>query len=86
VAGASGAPFDSGFGLIDNDATAVIEIAQVVGLTDAAVAAVPVERRSTRGLGELVRLLLDAGVRNYLSDWAEAAPTTAEPACSRLWG
>ena len=66
VAGASGAPLDAGFGLIDNDATAVIEIAQVVGLTDAAVAAVPVERRSTRGLGELVRLLLDAGVRNYL--------------------
>jgi glycerate kinase len=66
VAGASGAPLDAGFGLIDNDATAVIEIAQVVGLTDAAVAAVPVERRSTRGLGELMRLLLDAGVRNYL--------------------
>jgi glycerate kinase len=66
VAGVSGAPLDAGFGLIDNDATAVIEIAQVVGLTDAAVAAAPVERRSTRGLGELVRLLLDAGVRNYL--------------------
>jgi glycerate kinase len=66
VAGASGAPLDAGFGLIDNGATAVIEIAQVVGLTDAAVAAVPVERRSTRGLGELMRLLLDAGVRNYL--------------------
>ncbi|MDQ2963847.1 MAG: glycerate kinase [Pseudomonadota bacterium] len=66
VAGAAGAPLDAGFGLIDNGATAVIEIAQVVGLTDAAAAAVPVERRSTRGLGELVRLLLDAGVRNYL--------------------
>jgi glycerate kinase len=66
VTGASGAPLDAGFGLIDNGATAVIEIAQVVGLTDAAAAAVPVERRSTRGLGELMRLLLDAGVRNYL--------------------
>ena len=66
VAGASGAPVDAGFGLIDNGATAVIEIAQVVGLTDAAAAAAPVERRSTRGLGELIRLLLDAGVRNYL--------------------
>jgi glycerate kinase len=66
VAGASGAPLDAGFGLIDNGATAVIEIAQVVGLTDVAAAAVPVERRSTRGLGELMRLLLDAGVRNYL--------------------
>jgi glycerate 2-kinase len=66
VAGASGASLDAGFGLVDNGATAVIEVAQVVGLTDAVAAAVPVERRSTRGLGELIRLLLDAGVRNYL--------------------
>jgi glycerate kinase len=66
VSGASGAPLDAGFGLIDNGATAVIEIAQVVGLTDAAAAAIPVERRGTRGLGELMRLLLDAGVRNFL--------------------
>lgn len=66
VVGASGAPLDAGFGLVDNGATAVIEVAQVVGLTDAVAAAVPVERRSTRGLGELIRLLLDAGVRNYL--------------------
>ena len=56
VAGASGAPLDAGFGLVDNGATAVIEVAQVVGLTDAVAAAVPVERRSTRALGELIRL------------------------------
>lgn len=66
VAGASGAPRDAAFGLIDEGATAVIEIAQVVGLTDTAATAQPVERRSTRGLGELMRLLLDAGVRRYL--------------------
>ena len=66
VAGASGKPREAAFGLIENGATAVIEIAQVVGLTDAAATASPVERRSTRGLGELVRLLLDAGVRRYL--------------------
>jgi glycerate kinase len=66
VAGASGTPRDAAFGLIDNGATAVIEIAQVVGLTDGAATAHPVERRSTRGLGELMRLLLDAGVRRYL--------------------
>jgi glycerate kinase len=66
VAGASGEPRDAAFGLIDQGATAVIEIAQVVGLTDTAATAQPVERRSTRGLGELMRLLLDAGVRRYL--------------------
>lgn len=66
VAGASGAPRDAAFGLIDEGATAVIEVAQVVGLTDTAATAQPVERRSTRGLGELMRLLLDAGVRRYL--------------------
>src|SRR5437762_3742228 len=66
VTGASGAPVNASFGLIDNGATAVIEIAQVVGFTDAKAISVPVERRSTRGLGELMRLLLDAGVRHYL--------------------
>src|SRR4030095_10111283 len=66
VAGASGAPINAGFGLIDNGATAVIEVAPVVGLHGEKAPAVPVEHRSTRGLGELMRLLLDAGVRNFL--------------------
>jgi len=66
VQGASGALLDAAFGLIEGDATAVIEVAQVVGLTDRAGTAVPVERRSTRGLGELMRRLLDAGVRNFM--------------------
>jgi glycerate kinase len=66
VQGASGAPVEAAFGLIEDDATAVIEIAQVVGLTDRVASAVPVELRSTRGLGELMRLLLDAGVRNFM--------------------
>jgi glycerate kinase len=66
VSGASGTPLDAAFGLIDGDTTAVIEIAQVVGLTDATGTAVPVERRSTRGLGELIKQLLDAGVRTFM--------------------
>ena len=41
--------------------TAVIEVAQVVGITDAAGMAMPVEDRSTRGVGELVAALLDRG-------------------------
>jgi glycerate kinase len=66
VSGASGAPLDAAYGLIENDATAVIEIARVVGLTDAGGTSVAVEHRSTRGLGELMRSLLDAGVRNFM--------------------
>jgi glycerate kinase len=66
VHGASGAPLDAAYGLIEDDATAVIEIAQVVGLTDRVGTAVAVEQRSTRGLGELVQLLLDAGVRHFM--------------------
>jgi glycerate kinase len=66
VQGASGAALDAAFGLIESDAIAVIEIAQVVSLTDAAGISVPVERRSTRGVGELMRQLLDAGVRDFM--------------------
>jgi len=66
VEGASGAALDAAFGLIEDDATAVIEIAKVVGLTDARGTAAQVERRSTRGLGELMRQLLDAGVRTFM--------------------
>jgi glycerate kinase len=66
VTGASGAPLDVVFGLIEDDATAVIEIAKIVGLSDATGTAAPVEQRSTRGIGELMRQLLDAGVRTFL--------------------
>jgi glycerate kinase len=44
----------------------VIEVAQVVGITDAAAMAVDVARRDTRGVGELVRGLLDDGVRRFM--------------------
>ncbi len=66
VSGAAGGPVDASYGLIGKD-TVVIESAQVVGLTDAEATAHPVEARSTRGLGELIRMLLDAGVKSFLA-------------------
>ena len=65
VSGAAGAPVDAAYGLVAND-TAIIESAQVVGLTDASATVRPVEARSTRGLGELIRVLLDARVRRFV--------------------
>jgi glycerate 2-kinase len=65
VRGAAGAPVRAAYGLIANN-TAVIESAQVVGLTDAEATAHPVEARSTRGLGELILMLLDAGAKSFL--------------------
>ncbi len=68
VAGAGGAPTTAAWGLLDgrDGKTAVIEVAQVVGITDPAGMRVPVGARSTRGVGELIRALLDAGIRHFL--------------------
>lgn len=68
VTGAGGAPVDAAFGLLRHDGTdtAVIETAQVVGITDTAAMRIPVGQRSTRGLGELLRLLLDRGIRRFM--------------------
>lgn len=68
VTGAGGEPVEAAFGLLRHDGTdtAVIEVAQVVGITDAAAMRVPVRARSTRGLGELLRLLLDRGIRRFM--------------------
>ena len=65
VSGAASAPIDAAYGLIGEDA-AVIESAQVIGLTDVDATAHPVEARSTTGLGELIRMLLGAGVKTFL--------------------
>jgi glycerate kinase len=65
VSGAAGAPVDAAYGVIAAD-TAVIECAQIVGLTDAGGLAQPVERRSTRGVGELLQQLLSAGMRRVM--------------------
>jgi glycerate kinase len=68
VRGAGGAPVEAAWGrLADGDGTlAIVEVAQVVGITDATAMAVPVGARSTRGVGELLRALLDAGQRRFL--------------------
>jgi glycerate kinase len=68
VTGAAGVPHDAACGVIDAGAgrTAVIEVAQVVGITDADGMRVPVGERSTRGVGELVRRLLDDGIRRFM--------------------
>jgi len=68
VAGAAGAPRTAAYGLLDapEGRTAVIEVAQVVGITDAQGMAAPVGDRSTRGVGELVRLLLRDGVHRFM--------------------
>ncbi len=44
---------------------AVIEVAQVVGITDASNMSVPVGARSSYGVGELMRLLIDEGIRHF---------------------
>jgi len=66
VSGASGTPVDVVYGLVGEPVTAVVEVARIVGLTDAAVATVDVEHRTTLGVGELIRNRLDAGVRRFM--------------------
>jgi len=72
VAGADGAPVRAAYGVIEMQdgttagPTAVIEVAQVVGITDARAMSAPVADRSTRGVGELVVALLDQGVRRFM--------------------
>lgn len=68
VMGAGGHATDAAYGLVSQPEglTAVIEVAQVVGITDPRAMAVAVAERSTRGLGELVARLLDAGVRRFM--------------------
>jgi glycerate kinase len=68
VSGAADAPVVAAYGIVPapEGRTAVIEIARIVGLVDPAGTAAPVEQRSTRGVGELMRALLDDGVRRFL--------------------
>lgn len=68
VENAAGGRVSAGYGIVERDGerTAVLEAAQVVAITDAANMAAPVERRSTRGLGEQVRALVDRGVRRFM--------------------
>jgi glycerate kinase len=68
VSGASGASHDAEYGLVEtiDGTTAVLEIAQIVGITDGVSMATNVGRRTTRGVGELLRALLDQGVRRLM--------------------
>ncbi|WP_175881267.1 glycerate kinase [Burkholderia sp. BCC0044] len=64
VAGASLAARDAAVGVIDAR-TAIVETAEIVGITDPVGMSVPVDARSTRGMGEAIRALLDDGVRRF---------------------
>ncbi len=68
VQGAGTNRVTAAFGLLDTpgDRLAVLEAAQVVGLTLQAAHAPPVELRSSLGVGELFRHCLDKGVRRFM--------------------
>ncbi len=66
ISDVSGKPLAVAYGLIGEPVTAVLEVAQVVGLTDPAVAAIDVDHRTTLGVGEIIRNRLDAGVRSFM--------------------
>ena len=65
VRGAAGALREAAVGILA-DGSAVIESAEIVGLTDSAGTCVAVENRSTQGIGEALLALLDEGVRRFL--------------------
>lgn len=62
---AAGQAFSAPVGIL-KDGSAVVESAAIVGLTDAAGTAVPVEQRSTLGVGDAIKALLDRGARHFL--------------------
>jgi len=68
VSGFDGRPLQVEYGVLQDgqEPLAVLESARVVGLTLSGAAAVPVERRSTQGLGELLRHCLDDGLRRFV--------------------
>ncbi|MEO8305775.1 MAG: glycerate kinase [Betaproteobacteria bacterium] len=68
VSGAAGGQRAAAYGIVDAAAgrTAVIEIAEIVGITDPDGTAVPVTRRATQGVGEMIRALLDTGIRRFM--------------------
>jgi len=66
VGGASGKALDASYGIVSEGGTAIVEAAQIVGLTDPIGTAIDVERRSSRGVGELIAKLLDGGLREFM--------------------
>jgi glycerate kinase len=67
VRGASVTPVDAAFGVVERDGKriGIVEVAQVVGITEPAGMAIAVGKRSTIGVGELVRRALDQGLREF---------------------
>lgn len=66
VSGASGKMIEASYGIVGEGKTAIIEAAQIVGLTDPEGTAIDVEQRSSRGIGELMAKLLDGGLRKFM--------------------
>ena len=66
--GAGGTPRVAQYGVVGaaEGQTAVVEVAEIVGITDASGMSVPVSERSTRGVGQLLRALLDGGLRRFM--------------------
>lgn len=62
--GAGGHAIDAGVGRLA-DGTVVVEIAQIVGITDRVAMSVGVGARDTRGVGIVLRQLLDDGCREF---------------------
>jgi len=67
VPGAVGIEVEAAYGVIGapREHVAVIEIAQIVGITDAVAMRADAGARDTRGIGVLIRVLLDRGVRDF---------------------
>jgi glycerate kinase len=67
VSGAGGRPRSAAYGVVhaSEGELCVLEAAEVVGITDTEAMSIPVTERSTKGLGELLRALLDAGQRRF---------------------
>ncbi len=67
VKNAAGQSAEAGYALIKHGIyeAALIEVAQIVGIEDAHNMAVPVADRSSYGVGELMRLLVNDGIRHF---------------------
>ena len=65
VSDAAGNPLVADYAVLE-DGTAVIEIARIVGFTQPGIAATPLARRTTAGVGQLLTHCLDLGIRRYL--------------------
>jgi glycerate kinase len=68
VTGAGGRKRTAAYGIVEaaEGTTAIVEAAEIVGITDPDGMAVDVAARSTTGMGEMIRALLDARVRRFM--------------------